>query len=104
MSFALNMTGPLENDNKIKTAGKPKSNTKVKSEDEIPSAIDKCIANGLIKTGSGLAVGTSLSLILLRRRMWPVILGVGIGLGMGISDCRNEVNSSQVVVRNSLKK
>jgi len=64
----------------------------LKSEDKLPNAIDKCIADGIIKTGAGAATGTALSLVLFRRRFWPITLGVGLGMGMALSNCQNNLN------------
>jgi inner membrane organizing system protein 1 len=71
-----------------------------KSENEIPSALDKCIADSLIKLGSGVVTGGVLSLVLFKRKLWPVTLGAGIGLGMAMSNCQNKLNATSVVRRN----
>jgi len=76
------------------------SDKKVKCEEQIPSALDKCIADALIKVGSGLVTGGALSLVLFRRRFWPVTLGVGIGAGMAMANCQNKLNSTAVVKQN----
>jgi len=70
------------------------------SEQEIPSALDKCVADTLIKTGAGVVTGGVLSLIVLRRRLWPVTLGAGIGLGMAMANCQHKLNKTNVVRRN----
>jgi inner membrane organizing system protein 1 len=67
---------------------------KLKSEDALPNAIDRCISDTLIKTGSCVGVGGILSLLLFKRRLWPVTLAFGIGLGMGVSNCENNLNTA----------
>ncbi|CAL8143856.1 unnamed protein product [Orchesella dallaii] len=66
-------------------------------EDQIPSALDKCIADTIIKVGSGVVTGGALSLVLFRRRLWPITLGIGIGTGMAMANCQNKLNSTDVV-------
>lgn len=44
---------------------------------------DVIVSNGLVKTGLGFGAGVVLSVLLFRRRAWPVFLGTGIGLGRG---------------------
>ncbi|CAL8143855.1 unnamed protein product [Orchesella dallaii] len=73
-------------------------------EDQIPSALDKCIADTIIKVGSGVVTGGALSLVLFRRRLWPITLGIGIGTGMAMANCQNKLNSTDVVRRNLERK
>ncbi len=47
--------------------------------------------------GSGIVAGGALSLILFKRRFWPVTLGIGIGAGMAMASCQNKINSTDVV-------
>ena len=44
-------------------------------------------------TGTGLLVGSVFSLVLLRRRMWPITFGTGIGLGFAASDLQHDLNA-----------
>ncbi|XP_015912324.1 MICOS complex subunit Mic10 [Parasteatoda tepidariorum] len=60
-----------------------------KSEDFVGETWDYCLADSLVKLGSGLAVGTVLSLVMFKRKKWPIIFGMGAGLGMGISNCQH---------------
>ncbi|KAA3680967.1 mitochondrial inner membrane organizing system protein 1, partial [Paragonimus westermani] len=40
--------------------------------------------------GSGATIGIIVSVLLAKRRPWPVVFGTGLGLGMGISNCNND--------------
>uniref|UniRef100_A0A1W7RA65 MICOS complex subunit MIC10 n=1 Tax=Hadrurus spadix TaxID=141984 RepID=A0A1W7RA65_9SCOR len=53
---------------------------------------DRCLADTFIKIGAGLGVGAMFSLLMFKRRMWPITLGMGIGLGMGMSNCQHDLN------------
>lgn len=46
----------------------------------------------LIITGGGLALGGLVSLLFLRRRGWPVILGGGFGIGVAYTNCEKSLN------------
>ncbi|CAL8072409.1 unnamed protein product [Calicophoron daubneyi] len=61
-----------------------------KSEDILGLRWDRCISDTFIKTASGAVLGVIFSVVLAKRRPWPVILGTGLGLGMGISNCNND--------------
>lgn len=52
----------------------------------------------------GLTVGCVFSLLLFKRRMWPVTFGVGSGFGMGYSNCEHELNEPYMVHIKDLKK
>ncbi|EGV65560.1 Mitochondrial inner membrane organizing system component [Yamadazyma tenuis] len=47
---------------------------------------DVVISNGLVKTGLGFGGGVLASIVLFKRRAWPVWVGVGFGLGRGYSE------------------
>ncbi|CAN3376712.1 hypothetical protein DIURU_004508 [Diutina rugosa] len=47
---------------------------------------DVVLSNALIKTGLGFGAGVLASVLLFRRRAWPVWVGVGFGLGRGYSE------------------
>ena len=53
----------------------------VKSEDVLGQKWDRCLVDCGIKMGSGLAVGAILSLVLFKRRAWPLFFGTGSGFG-----------------------
>ena len=42
---------------------------------------------------AGLTVGAVLSLVLFKRRAWPVVFGTGSGFGMAVTNCQNELNA-----------
>lgn len=43
--------------------------------------------------GGGLALGVIASVVLLKRRMWPVYTLGGIGLGMGVANCNHDLRA-----------
>ncbi|XP_076320580.1 MICOS complex subunit Mic10-like [Tachypleus tridentatus] len=63
-----------------------------KSEDEVGEKWDHCIADTFIKMGSGLGVGIIFSVLMFKRKTWPLTFGIGAGLGMGISNCQHSLN------------
>merc|ERR1711974_193858 len=65
----------------------------VKAEDVLGHKFDKCLVDTSIKVGTGLVVGSVFSLLLFKRRMWPVTFGLGTGFGMGYANCQNDINS-----------
>lgn len=64
----------------------------ISSEDVLNQKIDLCLSNTIVKTGIGFSAGVVLSVLLLRRRTWPVWLGTGFGLGAGYTDCERSFN------------
>lgn len=62
------------------------------TEAEYGETWDRCLANSAIKMGAGTGVGGVFSLILFKRRMWPITLGLGIGLGMSLANCQHDLN------------
>ncbi|XP_064383847.1 MICOS complex subunit Mic10-like isoform X1 [Halichondria panicea] len=63
---------------------------KVASEDEPGEKWDRCIADAIVKTGTGFGLGLAFSLLLFKRRPWPVALGSGFGLGYASSNCQHD--------------
>lgn len=47
---------------------------------------DVVLSNTLVKTGLGFGVGVLTSVLLFKRRAFPVWLGVGFGLGRGYAE------------------
>lgn len=43
--------------------------------------------------GVGLGVGALLSLVIFRRRLWPIHYGVGIGFGYALKDFELQLNN-----------
>ncbi|KAI2808508.1 hypothetical protein RDWZM_005778 [Blomia tropicalis] len=64
----------------------------VKSENSCCQKYDKFVANAITSTGVGLGVGTVLSLIIFKRRMFPIHYGIGIGLGYALKDLELDLN------------
>ncbi|XP_061642262.1 MICOS complex subunit MIC10-like [Phyllopteryx taeniolatus] len=58
---------------------------------------DRCLADATVKTVTGLGVGIVLSVLLFKRRTWPVSFGAGLGLGMGYSNCQNDIRSPYLI-------
>ena len=69
------------------------SATVTKSEDFLGQKWDKCLVDGGLKMAAGLTVGAVLSLVLFKRRAWPVVFGTGSGFGMAVTNCQNELNA-----------
>ncbi|PWN28805.1 DUF543-domain-containing protein [Jaminaea rosea] len=53
---------------------------------------DLCISNAIVKTGIGFGTGVVLSVLLFRRRAFPVWLGTGFGMGSAYTDCERSFN------------
>lgn len=68
-----------------------------RSEDVIGAKWDKCISNTLLKFGGGLAVGAVASLLLFKRRSWPIVFGAGAGFGMGYNNCQHLLDEPYLV-------
>ncbi|PWN49942.1 DUF543-domain-containing protein [Violaceomyces palustris] len=68
------------------------SSPKVSSEDILSQKTDLCISNAIVKTGLGFSAGVVLSVLLFKRRAFPVWLGTGFGLGSGYTDCDRSFN------------
>ncbi|KAF7234481.1 hypothetical protein EG68_12059 [Paragonimus skrjabini miyazakii] len=86
-----------------------------KSEDILGLRWDRCISDTLIKTGkypaqskhiigSGVTIGIIVSVLLAKRRPWPVVFGTGLGLGMGVSNCNNDFKQPLPLVSHQIKK
>ncbi|CAI8027806.1 MICOS complex subunit Mic10 [Geodia barretti] len=63
---------------------------RVRSEDELGLKWDRCVADTIIKTGTGVGLGLVFSLLLFKRRPWPVTLGLGYGLGYAMANCQHD--------------
>jgi len=66
---------------------------KTRSEDILGEKWDRCLADSLIKTASGVGLGIVFSVALFKRRPWPVAFGAGTGFGMAYSNCQNDFRS-----------
>jgi len=69
---------------------------KVPSEEILGQKTDLCLSNAIVKTGMGLSVGVLASVVLFRRRAFPVWLTTGFGLGSAYTDCQITFNPAAV--------
>ncbi|XP_061004040.1 MICOS complex subunit MIC10 isoform X1 [Dama dama] len=60
------------------------------SESELGRKWDRCLADAVVKIGTGFGLGLVFSLTLFKRRMWPLAFGSGMGLGMAYSNCQHD--------------
>ncbi|KAN0065849.1 hypothetical protein ACQY0O_000979 [Thecaphora frezii] len=65
---------------------------KVSSEDIISQKTDLCISNAIVKTGIGFSAGVVLSVLLFKRRAFPVWFATGFGVGSAYTDCERSFN------------
>ncbi|XP_023327552.1 MICOS complex subunit MIC10 [Eurytemora carolleeae] len=75
-----------------------------KSEEVLCNKFDSCLADATVKVGAGLTIGAVSSLLLFKRKMWPITFGIGSGFGMSYSDCEHELNNSNYIHISKLKK
>ncbi|TXT15993.1 hypothetical protein VHUM_00496 [Vanrija humicola] len=64
----------------------------VSSEDQIARKVRAALADLLVNAGVGFGVGVVASVILFRRRGWPVALSTGFGAGVAYSNCNYSLN------------
>merc|ERR1712099_26735 len=74
------------------------------SEGKLSAVWDRCLADGIVKTGAGGALGSLFSLVLFKRKLWPVAFGLGIGFGIACSSCQHEVEQPNVIHMSRLHK
>ncbi|ODV97983.1 hypothetical protein PACTADRAFT_37542, partial [Pachysolen tannophilus NRRL Y-2460] len=60
---------------------------------------DVVLSNTLVKTGLGFGGGVLASVLLFKRRAWPVWLGIGFGIGRGYAE-GDAIFRSPVGIRN----
>ncbi|KAJ3494636.1 hypothetical protein NLJ89_g10768 [Agrocybe chaxingu] len=75
----------------MSTTQKPTS-----SEDIIGQKYDRCLADLLVKSGIGFGAGVVASVILFRRRTWPIALATGFGAGAAYADCDRSFNPARI--------
>ncbi|KAG7451599.1 DUF543-domain-containing protein [Guyanagaster necrorhizus] len=68
----------------------------VSSEDILGQKYDRCLADLLVKAGVGFSVGVVASVILFRRRTWPIALSTGFGAGAAYADCDRSFNPARI--------
>jgi len=66
------------------------------SENIVSQKYDRCLADLVVKAGVGFSAGIVLSVILFRRRAWPVGLTTGFGLGAAYADCDRSFNPARI--------
>lgn len=49
-------------------------------------------AKNVYFVGGGLVIGGVISLLFLKRRAWPLIMGTGLGFGVAFRNCETELN------------
>jgi len=72
------------------------STAKTSSENIVAEKYDRCLADFVVKAGVGFGVGVVASVILFRRRTWPIALSTGFGMGAAYSDCDRSFNPARV--------
>uniref|UniRef100_A0A3B5KQL9 MICOS complex subunit MIC10 n=1 Tax=Xiphophorus couchianus TaxID=32473 RepID=A0A3B5KQL9_9TELE len=63
------------------------------SEKELGKKLDRCLADGVVKLGTGLGLGIVFSVLFFKRRTWPITLFSGAGLGMAYANCQHDLRS-----------
>jgi len=66
------------------------------SENIVAQKYDRCLADLLVKSGVGFSAGVIASVILFRRRAWPIALGTGFGMGAAYADCDRSFNPARI--------
>jgi len=89
--ISSNMSGSSTPTPQTKLTTSSPAASKIRSEDELGKKLERCAADSLLKVGGGLAVGIIFSVLLFKRRPWPILLGTGAGLGMGYSNCQHDL-------------
>jgi len=60
------------------------------------AAVDNCIKDLFIKTGSGFGIGGAVSLLFAKNKRWPLILGAGVGMGLSVSACQAAMRNASL--------
>ncbi|KAI4574411.1 MICOS complex subunit MIC10 isoform X1 [Ovis canadensis] len=63
------------------------------SESELGRKWDRCLADAVVKIGTGFGLGLVFSLTLFKRRTWPLAFGSGMGFGMAYSNCQHDLQA-----------
>ncbi|KZT59959.1 DUF543-domain-containing protein, partial [Calocera cornea HHB12733] len=68
----------------------------VSSDSIVAKKYDRCLADLLVKSGIGFSVGVVISVLLFRRRAWPISFTTGIGAGIAYADCDRSFNPARI--------
>jgi len=60
------------------------------------AAVDNCLKDFFIKTGSGFGIGGAVSLLFAKNKRWPLILGAGVGMGLSINACQTAMRNASL--------
>ncbi|GJE93396.1 DUF543-domain-containing protein [Phanerochaete sordida] len=66
------------------------------SENIVAQKYDRCLADLLVKSGVGFSVGVIASVVLFKRRAWPIALSTGFGAGAAYADCDRSFNPARI--------
>ncbi|KAK7682811.1 hypothetical protein QCA50_014195 [Cerrena zonata] len=66
------------------------------SENIVAQKYDRCVADLIVKAGIGFGAGVVGSVILFKRRGWPIALGTGFGAGQAYADCDRSFNPARI--------
>ncbi|KAJ7594370.1 hypothetical protein C8J56DRAFT_926604 [Mycena floridula] len=66
------------------------------TEDILGQKYDRCVADFLVKAGVGFGAGVLASVVLFKRRPWPIFLSTGFGAGAAYADCDRSFNPARV--------
>merc|ERR1712183_485044 len=59
-------------------------------------AVDNCLKDFFIKTGSGFGIGGAVSLLFAKNKRWPLLLGAGVGMGLSVSACQTAIRNASL--------
>ncbi|KAH8289435.1 hypothetical protein KR054_005145, partial [Drosophila jambulina] len=71
----------------------------VAPEDRLRENLNRCLSNALVKGFGGLVIGSVVTFLFFRRRIWPVWLGTGFGVGVAYRGCEKELNEIKFTPR-----
>ncbi|KAJ7217172.1 hypothetical protein GGX14DRAFT_696147 [Mycena pura] len=75
---------------------KPPSSEDIVGQKACRVMIVVVLADFLVKAGVGFSAGVVLSVILFRRRTWPIALSTGFGAGAAYADCDRSFNPARI--------
>ncbi|KAI0826364.1 hypothetical protein BC629DRAFT_1587174 [Irpex lacteus] len=78
------------------TPATPATTKPTSSENIVTQKYDRCLADFLVKSGVGFSVGVIASVILFKRRGWPIALSTGFGAGAAYADCDRSFNPARI--------